>query len=202
MGNIEIREPKQQRSIEKKNKIIKAGYKLFCEKGYHNTNTAQIAKEAGVSTGIVYNYFENKKSIFLESLKVYSMDITKPLYTELVDITEIQDMEEYLNSTIDLFKEYHSASKSAHEEIMAMSHMDEDVKNFLTDLEMKTVQRLCDSLKKLGFNLSNPLEKMHIAYNLIETYCHEVIYHNDENLDYDIMKKEIVEIILNMLNMK
>ena len=45
-----VREPKQERSIEKKNKIIKAGYDLFSEVGYYNTNTAQIAKKAGVST--------------------------------------------------------------------------------------------------------------------------------------------------------
>ena len=49
-----IREPQQKRSIDKKNRIIEAGYKLFAEKGYFDTNTAEIAKEAGVSTGIIY----------------------------------------------------------------------------------------------------------------------------------------------------
>ena len=48
-----IREPRQKRSIEKKRKIVMAGFQLFCEKGYYNTNTAEIAKYAGVSTGIV-----------------------------------------------------------------------------------------------------------------------------------------------------
>ena len=55
-----IREPKQQRAKEKKEKIIKAGFDLICKNGYHNTNTAQIAKEAGVSTGIVYQYFKER----------------------------------------------------------------------------------------------------------------------------------------------
>ena len=54
----EIREPRQERSIEKKNKIIRAGYELFSEVGYYNTNTAEIARRAGVSTGIVYGYFD------------------------------------------------------------------------------------------------------------------------------------------------
>ena len=53
----QIREPKQKRSIEKKEKIIEVGFELICKNGYHNTNTAKIAKEAGVSTGIVYQYF-------------------------------------------------------------------------------------------------------------------------------------------------
>ena len=54
MSDNEIREPVQKRSIEKKEKIIKAGFDLICEKGYYNTNTAEIAKKAGVCTGIVY----------------------------------------------------------------------------------------------------------------------------------------------------
>ena len=46
----EIREPIKTTSIEKKQKIIDAGLKLFSEKGYYKTNTAKIAKAAGVST--------------------------------------------------------------------------------------------------------------------------------------------------------
>lgn len=67
----EIRIPKQKRSIEKKNAIIKASYDLFCKKGYHKTNTAKIAKAAGVSTGIVYNYFQDKSDILIEVIKSY-----------------------------------------------------------------------------------------------------------------------------------
>ena len=37
MGNSEIREPIQKRSIEKKEKIIHSGFELICEKGYYNT---------------------------------------------------------------------------------------------------------------------------------------------------------------------
>ena len=35
----QVREPQQERSIEKKNKIIEAGYELFSETGYYGTNT-------------------------------------------------------------------------------------------------------------------------------------------------------------------
>ena len=53
-----VRKPKQVRSIETKKRIVEAGYVMFAEKGYFNTNTAEIAKKAGVSTGIVYGYTE------------------------------------------------------------------------------------------------------------------------------------------------
>ena len=66
-----IRQPRQERSIEKKNKIINAGYELFSEVGYYGTNTAEIAKRAGVSTGIVYGYFQDKRDILISVLEIY-----------------------------------------------------------------------------------------------------------------------------------
>ena len=74
-----IREPKQQRAIEKKEKIIEAGFNLICKNGYYNTNTAEIAKEAGVSTGIVYQYFKDKYDILIEALEKYGDDIFFPM---------------------------------------------------------------------------------------------------------------------------
>ena len=64
----EVRTPRQERSIAKKKKIIEAGYELFSKVGYYATNTAEIAKHAGVSTGIVYGYFKDKRDILLDVL--------------------------------------------------------------------------------------------------------------------------------------
>ena len=58
-----VRVPQQKRSIEKKQRIIEAGYSMFIKKGYFDTNTAEIAREAGLSTGSVYAYFSDKKDI-------------------------------------------------------------------------------------------------------------------------------------------
>ena len=74
-----IREPKQQRAIEKKEKIIEVGFNLICENGYYNTTTAEIAKVAGVSTGIVYQYFKDKYDILIEGLEKYGDDIFFPM---------------------------------------------------------------------------------------------------------------------------
>ena len=72
------RMPTQERSIEKRNRIIKTGFDLFCEKGYHNISTNEIAKKAGVSVGIIYQYFENKHDILVESMNYYSDSIMYP----------------------------------------------------------------------------------------------------------------------------
>lgn len=44
-------------------RIAGAALQLFGERGYQSTSIAQIAREAGVSKGLLYNYFENKESL-------------------------------------------------------------------------------------------------------------------------------------------
>ena len=64
-----VRKPRQKRSIETKEKIVSAAYQLFCEKGYYNTTTNEIAQVANVSIGSLYSYFKDKDTIFLEILE-------------------------------------------------------------------------------------------------------------------------------------
>ena len=44
MATNEVRIPKQKRSIEKKDAIIRASYTLFCEKGYYKQTLLKLLK--------------------------------------------------------------------------------------------------------------------------------------------------------------
>jgi len=46
---------------DKRTAIIEAALKLFTERGFHGTSTAQISKDAGVATGTLFNYFPTKE---------------------------------------------------------------------------------------------------------------------------------------------
>lgn len=47
----------------KKQKILDASLSLFAEKGYSATSINMIAKKAGISKGLIYNYFESKEEL-------------------------------------------------------------------------------------------------------------------------------------------
>ena len=51
--------------------ITESAYRLFLEKGYHGTSMRQIAKEAGVALGGIYNHFSCKEDIFVNILLVH-----------------------------------------------------------------------------------------------------------------------------------
>ncbi|MEK7374309.1 MAG: TetR/AcrR family transcriptional regulator, partial [Thermodesulfobacteriota bacterium] len=44
--------------------IIKAALNVFSRKGFADTRMADIAREANMSYGLVYHYFENKEKLF------------------------------------------------------------------------------------------------------------------------------------------
>lgn len=200
MSDYEIREPIQKRSIEKKEKIIKSGFELICEKGYYNTNTAEIAKNAGVSTGIVYQYFKDKHDIFIEALKKYADNIFYPMIN--IPITEFNktSLKEIFKKMIESFVQNHKLSQSAHEEIMAMAHSDKEVAFYFHKREMEMTIKIYDLLINNGFNKNNLMEKSHISIGLIDNLCHEIVYHKHSELNYEVMTNICIDTIIYILN--
>ncbi len=196
----EIREPIQKRSIEKKEKIIKAGFELICEKGYYNTNTAEIAKAAGVSTGIVYQYFKDKHDILVEGIKRYASEIFYPMLNVTSNIKiDKSNLDTILRNMVNTFIENHKLSQVAHEEIMAMTHSDKEIAEFFQQNEMAMTKNISRILVDNDFDAKNLDEKVHIAIHLIDDLCHEIVYHKHKDLDYDVMINLVIENILNFM---
>jgi AcrR family transcriptional regulator len=59
------RTPEQYEQIRKEKKLIicETALELFAQNGYHATPISQIAKEADISKGLLYNYFESKEEL-------------------------------------------------------------------------------------------------------------------------------------------
>jgi AcrR family transcriptional regulator len=62
------RTPKQFQEIreEKRTHIMDVALEHFAVEGYHKTTITHIAKHAGISKGLMYNYFESKEALLTE----------------------------------------------------------------------------------------------------------------------------------------
>lgn len=199
MGNQEIRNPIQKRSIEKKQNIIRYGFELICEKGYHNTNTAEIAKAAGVSTGIIYQYFNDKRDIFLQGIEQYSKSLLFPINEVLSKNTENFDLETEFNNIIKTLIKNHKLSEAAHEEIYALQHSDPEVAKIFFNQEIEATNKLIEVLESNNIKTDNINEKAHLIISMIDNLCHETVYHKHKNMDYDAMKSIVIKSIINLL---
>ena len=196
----EIRIPTQKRSIEKRNRIIEKGFELMCEKGYYKTNTTDIAKYAKVSTGIIYQYFNDKKDIFIEGTKNYSKKIMYPMINILdTEIINKNNINLIINNMLEKFINNHTISKKAHEELMAMSHLDKDIANVFRENEIDMTKKLVNYFNNNKIKINNISEKVHIIMGLIDNLCHEVVYHKHNEINYDTMKNEVIKIIIGII---
>jgi AcrR family transcriptional regulator len=47
----------------RRRQIVDAAVRLFVEKGFHKTTTREIARESGISTGLLYEYVSTKEDV-------------------------------------------------------------------------------------------------------------------------------------------
>jgi AcrR family transcriptional regulator len=55
----------EQLVAARKTQILDAAAEVFAQKGFHQTTTKDIARQAGIAEGTIYNYFENKPALLI-----------------------------------------------------------------------------------------------------------------------------------------
>lgn len=115
------------------------------------------------------------------------------------DVT-INNIEKLLDQMLDIFIKKHTLSEKANEELVAMSHLDSDIVDIFHKREIDTTKAIIETLNGNHITTENSFEKVHIIIGIVENYCHEIVYHQHQSMNYDIMKKEVIKIITNVLN--
>lgn len=191
-----VREPIKESSKEKKQKIIDIGFKLMCEKGYHNVSCVDIAASANVSTGIIYQYFKDKLDIFIAGTKLYSEKLMFPMLNALENksITK-ENFDKILRNMIDETIKAHTLTKNAHKELMSMSCLDNEVFAIFNFNEENVTEKLLSNFPKV----KNIQEKVHLLINMVDNLCHEIVYHRHDGYDYAFMKEQTIKLIEYMM---
>ena len=155
-----------------------------------------IAKAAGVSTGIIYSYFTDKHDIFMDGLKAYSQKMMVPVFEEF---TLPFDPKTSLERIVDSLIESHKIFNHAHKEIEALTMTNDEVAVLMADMELKTTLQLEEFLRNAGYDCENLAEKTHIIYNMVDSLSHELTFHKHPGLNPDQMKAIVIDTILYLL---
>lgn len=83
---------------EKQEKIIQAALLLFAKEGYNATSTSKVAKQAGVSEGLIFRHFKNKEGL-LQAILEFGAEKLKEI---IVDIVLESDPEKVIRKAIEL----------------------------------------------------------------------------------------------------
>ncbi|MFK7925091.1 MAG: TetR/AcrR family transcriptional regulator [Bacteroidia bacterium] len=78
--------------------ILNAALKLFAQQGYSSTPTSQIAKEAGVSEGLIFRHFGKKEGLLTAVLK----EGEESFKTIFADVAMASDPKEVIRGAISM----------------------------------------------------------------------------------------------------
>lgn len=195
-----IRQPQQERSIEKKNKIIEAAYEIFSEVGYYAANTPEIAKKAGVSTGIIYGYFKNKRDILSYVLKIYINKVALPVMDYFETLNSDSDIKKAVSDVVNMTIDIHSSNANLHNILHSLAVTEKDINEDFIILEDHITSKASEKLSELGVKTDNIKEKVHISMNLIQSFAHENTYDKHKYLNYNAMKNEVENIIISLFS--
>ena len=138
-----IRIPQQERSRKTKARILKSAEDLFSKKGFHKTNSKEIAKHAGVAVGNFYAYFKNKKAVLLELLEGHNQQVIDSILTflESRDLTT-DDPRDFFVSMIESILKAHDHLPDYHKDITPLIHGDPDVKAMMNQFHRVSLEKV------------------------------------------------------------
>ncbi len=94
---IQIRE--QKRAL-----ILETALRLFADEGFHSTSISKIAKLAGISKGLMYNYFSSKEELLKEIIISGLSNITEKFDPNGDGILTTEELEYFINQIFEILK--------------------------------------------------------------------------------------------------
>jgi len=68
---------------DKRERFLREAATLFAERGFNQTDLAELARRAGVAKGSIYNYFENKEDLYLHVCRDGIQRSRQAIYADL-----------------------------------------------------------------------------------------------------------------------
>lgn len=107
INNMSPRSTEQFKQIrhEKQKLIMDAAIEVFAEKTYEGASISLISKKAGISKGLMYNYFESKEALLKEIFKSASANVWQYFDTNKDGVLTIEEFFFFIKKSIQLVKE-------------------------------------------------------------------------------------------------
>ena len=198
MAPADTRVPKQQRSIEKKQRIKDAAIKLMSEKGYHSTSSNEIAKEADVSIGTFYSYVKDKKALYAELVAdVYNM-VLEPV--DFSTLPENMSIEDTVYMYISFIFKGHEVMTDFQREIASLSEQSDEFREIemthkkdITEMFIQMLGEFKDEVKVKDLKTAS-----YIILTMVEAVIHDTRFHNKGKNKKAVMQ-ELTSLIVNYL---
>ncbi len=184
----------QGRALVTRQKILASALEMYTSKGYQKTTVDEIAKNAGVSVGVAYRYFKNKKELLLAALEYAFSSI------ETITGTDPQDIfNGNISSSLFVFEKIHTKYYALHEELEGLRHTDEDVRKLYEGFYNSAVKKIHEVLPDEIRNRPGSLVDLYVVVGAMENYCHMYMHGSLSDEELALMREKTLSLASELL---
>lgn len=137
---------------QRQQKIEAVALRLFAKKGFHNTSISSIAKEAGISKGLLYNYYAGKEKLLISLLEHHSKDFSGEINTILHSKSSPQDkLLAFTESMIQIVRK-NSAFWKLLTSLTLQKDLIENLKGQLEQRKQEIIRLAATFFEQMGYN--------------------------------------------------
>ncbi len=179
----------RERRIES---IKKVAFRLFANQGFKGTSIADIAKKAGISKGLIYNYFENKNDLVKSIIKDGFNDLLDSLQFDFTKSLTREDIIYLIDKNFKLIKEDTDFWR-LYAAVITQPTVAELAKEDLYTILEPFIQSISAYYKTQG--VSNPLAYGYLFAAILDGVGLDYMFDQD-NYPLEDIKKLIIEKII------
>ena len=168
-------------------KILNAAISLFSSIGYFSTSVSKIAQKAGVSKGLLYNYFESKDHLLMAIVEKTMTLLDDVFKIEKKDLTPNEELSIIMEKTFNLIENHKGYLRMLIPLSMQIQEFD-----FINDMIYKKYDEYVKKTEIIfeKLNYQNPEDEARLLLATLDGLMYQYLVLGD-NLPYDKIKESI-----------
>ena len=129
---------------ERRRRLLETGARVFTERSYDDVSMSDLAREAGISKGLLYHYFPSKRDFFTATLAAAA--------AELAAVTQPDPSlppAEQMSRSLDAYLEWIEQNAEGYRRLLE-SAGSPDVRSLIDEVRERTVDRIVDGVSAGG----------------------------------------------------
>lgn len=189
------RRPKQRRSRETVEAILGAVVRILKREGVDAITTNRIAKVAGVSVGSVYQYFPDKRAIFLALHDRHVEEVGRRIESTLVEHAD-EPLEDLLRALLEALIDAHAPDPELYALLDAeLPHRSASALSL--QARLRNALRLALATEPAVPKKPRDLERtLFVVAHMIDAFAHGVVLDRPRQLSVSAAKDESVKAVM------
>ena len=189
------RQPVQRRARQTVEAVLNAVVRIVKREGIKAVTTNHVAEVAGVSIGSVYQYFPDKRAIFIALHRRHIEEIDRMVEARLMDHAE-SSLEELIRAMVEAMIEAHATDPKLYELLFSeVPHREEGTRDFAVRLH--GAFRLAISARAHELKRHPNLDKVvFVLTHMVESLSHGAVLRRPPGLSLAAAKEEAVRAVL------